>query len=160
MERKRAVVLLVEDSPADQVIVQRAFEDGRVDCTLLLADNGAIALDMLQSNPPYTDKKKYPCPDLLLLDINMPVMDGRQTLRRIRENPVLCHLPVIMLTTSARDKDVIDSYRLGVNAYLTKPVDEKAFAKAVIQLENFWFELITLPPDAIAYKNDQSNKSA
>lgn len=145
MNRKSAVVLLVEDSPADQVIVQRALEDGRVKCRLLIVDNGLIALKLLRGEPPYEDRTTYPMPDLILLDVNMPVMDGKEALREIRQDPTIKHLPVVILTTSSREKDVIESYRLGVNAYLTKPVDETAFMETILQIERFWFELVTLP---------------
>ncbi len=145
MNMQRAVILLVEDSPADQIIVQRAIEDGKVDCDLLIVDNGMEALKLLRGESPYDDRDKYPFPHLMLLDINMPVMDGRETLHAVREDGALKHLPVIMLTTSSRDKDVLDSYRLGVNAYITKPMNETAFVNAVMQLEKFWFQLVSLP---------------
>lgn len=147
MNRRSAVVLLVEDSPADQEVVKRAIEDGHVKCQLLLADNGQEALKILRRQAPYEDHSRYPSPDIILLDINMPIMDGRETLQCIREDNDLKHIPVIMLTTSARDKDVMDSYRLGVNAYITKPVVEEAFLKAIVQLERFWFDLVVLPAD-------------
>ncbi len=143
MKKRRAVILLVEDCQADQVIVQRALEDGRVDCTLMIVDNGQEALNLLQGKPPYHAQEEYP--DLVLMDMNMPIMDGRETLQRIRSCEALKHIPVIMLTTSSRDKDILDSYKLGVNAFLVKPVNEMDFVHAVIQLEQFWFELVTLP---------------
>ena len=146
MNRKKAVVLLVDDSEADQEIVQRALEDGKMECTLLLANHGEEALQLLRHEGPFTDKIKYPKPDLILLDINMPVMDGRSTLKAIREDEALKRLPVIMLTTSNYDKDVIDSYNLGVNAFLTKPVSYYEFVDKIAGLETFWFELVVLPP--------------
>lgn len=145
MKRKKAVILLVEDSQADQVIVQRALEDGRVECELLIVENGLEALKLLEAKPPYNDRDRYPEPDLVLMDMNMPVMDGRDTLQRIRANEQIRHVPVVMLTTSSRDKDILDSYKLGVNAFLTKPVNEMDFVQTIIQLEQFWFELVTLP---------------
>lgn len=145
MHKRRANVLLVEDSPADQVIVKRALEDGRVDCNLKITEHGEQALRYLRNQPPYEDKHTYPSPDLILLDINMPIMDGRETLENIRNDEQLKHYPIIMLTTSSNDKDVIQSYRLGVNAFVTKPLDEQDFMKAVMQMEQFWFELVTLP---------------
>ncbi|AEP31451.1 response regulator receiver protein [Glaciecola nitratireducens FR1064] len=132
--------MLVEDNHSDQVMVERALEDGKIACDLTILPNGQKALeslrDMLLSDS---------LPDLVLMDINMPVMDGKQTLQEIRADLELKHLPVVMLTTSNREKDVIESYRLGVNAYLTKPVLDSQFIKTIQQLENFWFELVVLP---------------
>ena len=145
MSKRRANVLLVEDSQSDQVIVKRVLEDGCINCNLHIANNGAIALQMLRNEAPYDDKSDYCRPDLVLMDINMPVLDGKATLQAIRADEELKHIPVIMLTTSDRDKDVIESYKLGVNAYLTKPVEELAFINVVQQIEQFWFELVTLP---------------
>lgn len=147
MSRKRAHVLLVEDSQSDQVIVQRALEDGKIECDLAIVNNGEEALRILRNESPFEDIGAYPKPDVILMDINMPVMDGKTALRAIRADETLKHIPVVMLTTSSRDKDVIESYELGVNAYLTKPVDNVAFVEAIAQLRQFWFELVTLPSD-------------
>jgi len=140
MMRRKAHIMLVEDNHSDQVMVERALEDGKIACDLTILPNGQKALeslrDMLLSDS---------LPDLVLMDINMPVMDGKQTLQEIRSDLELKHLPVVMLTTSNREKDVIESYRLGVNAYLTKPVLDSEFIKTIQQLENFWFELVVLP---------------
>ncbi|WP_049786948.1 response regulator [Brumicola nitratireducens] len=140
MMRRKAHIMLVEDNHSDQVMVERALEDGKIACDLTILPNGQKALeslrDMLLSDS---------LPDLVLMDINMPVMDGKQTLQEIRADLELKHLPVVMLTTSNREKDVIESYRLGVNAYLTKPVLDSQFIKTIQQLENFWFELVVLP---------------
>lgn len=146
MTRKRAVVLLVEDSPADQLTVERAIEDGRVNCDLIVVENGEEALKLLRRNPPYDDKEKYPFPDLILLDINMPIMDGPTALSHIRQDSKFHNLPVVMLTTSDADSDVERSYAAGANAYITKPVQDQGFIDAVRKIEGFWFELVTLPP--------------
>ena len=144
---RKARILLVDDSYADRIIVERALEDSRIQCELMAAGHGEQALAILQNTAPYTDAQAYPKPDLILMDINMPVMDGKATLKAIRANQQLCHIPIIMLTTSAREKDIIESYKLGVNAYLTKPVEELAFVDAVRKIEAFWFELVVLPPN-------------
>lgn len=132
--------MLVEDNISDQVMVERALEDGKIACDLIIFSNGQKALESLKAMVLLDT-----LPDLILMDINMPVMDGKQTLQEIRTDAELKHLPVVMLTTSNRDKDVLESYRLGVNAYLTKPVLDSEFIKTVQQLENFWFELCVLP---------------
>lgn len=144
---RKANVLLVEDSISDQIIIKRSIEEAKVQCNLYVANNGREALDMLSHAPPYQDKTLYPKPDLILLDMNMPIMNGKETLQKIRETPELKHLPVVILTTSTREKDVLDSYRLGVNAYLAKPMEESGFVDTVVRLEQFWFEMATLPSD-------------
>lgn len=146
MSSRNANVLLVEDSDADCVIVQRALEDAKIQCDLATAPNGAVALARLRGATLDPHGQPFPLPDLILLDINMPLMNGFETLTAIRNDRRLVHLPVVMLTTSDRDRDVFESYRLGVNAYLTKPVDELAFMQIITELENFWFRLVTLPP--------------
>lgn len=145
LNKKRAAVLLVEDSPADQIIVKRALEDAKVQCDLFVVENGSEALKYLRSKAPYNDKKQFPFPDLILLDINMPVMDGKETLEAIREDNELRAVPIIMLTTSDSDKDIKESYFLGANAFVTKPVGREEIINAMIHLEKFWFELVTLP---------------
>ena len=87
-------------------------------------------------------------PDLILMDINMPVLDGKRTLEAIRQDAALKHLPVIMLKTSSAEKDVLESYKLGVNAYLTKPITHVDFVDAMQKIENFWLELVALPTHA------------
>ncbi len=137
---RKAHIMLVEDNQSDQVMVERALEDGKIACDLSVSSNGKKALESLKAMV-LSDT----LPDLILMDINMPVMDGKQTLQEIRADLELKHLPVVMLTTSNRDIDILESYRLGVNAYLTKPVLDSEFIKTIQQLENFWFELVVLP---------------
>ena len=144
MTRRQAKILLVEDSYSDQLAVERALEDGRIECDLHVAKNGREALKMLLKESPYENEFQM-LPDLIMMDINMPVMNGKDALQKIRSEPSIRHLPVIMLTTSKRDKDVMESYRLGVNAYLTKPVDDEKFLEVIRHIETFWFELVVLP---------------
>ncbi|MGQ8366852.1 response regulator [Glaciecola sp. 1036] len=136
----KASVLLVEDSVSDQVMVERALEDSRICCNLTIANNGVEALEMLTHQ---SDEKTLP--NLVLMDINMPAMDGKQTLKAIRQSPNLRHIPVIMLTTSDAERDVLESYQLGVNAYLTKPILAHDFINKIREIESFWFELVVLP---------------
>ena len=137
---RKAHIMLVEDNISDQVMVERALEDGKIACDLTILSNGQKALESLREMVLLDT-----LPDLILMDINMPVLDGKQTLQEIRTDAELKLLPVVMLTTSNRDKDILESYRLGVNAYLTKPVLDSEFIKTIQQLENFWFELVVLP---------------
>lgn len=140
-----AHILLVDDSPADQITVERALEDGKVKCRLSIVDNGKEALAFLLNQEPFEDSKRYTRPDLVLMDINMPCMDGNEALQHIRATPSIDTLPVVILTTSDSPRDIDTSYSAGANAYITKPVDEKGFIDAVQKLDRFWFQLVTLP---------------
>ena len=140
-----AVTLLVEDNPADQQLTIRAFKKGKVNTNLQIANDGQEAMEYLNREGKYADKKKYPWPDLILLDINMPRKDGKQVLREIRENKELKTIPIVMLTTSDQDKDIIESYELGVNSYISKPVRINEFIDVINKLEEFWFNLSLLP---------------
>ncbi len=149
MDKKNSdlvVVLLVEDNPADQQLTVRAFKKGRVNINLQIANDGVEAMEYLRGEGMYADRKSYPIPDLVLLDINMPRMDGKQVLKEIKTDEFLKIIPVIMLTTSDQEKDIIDSYNLGVNAYISKPVRINDFMDVVHKLEDFWFSLNKVPP--------------
>jgi len=139
------VVLLVEDNPADQQLTIRAFKKGHVNINLQIANDGVEAMEYLHAEGKYSDRKEYPIPDLILLDINMPRKDGKQVLKEIKTDQNLKIIPVIMLTTSDQEKDIIDSYNLGVNAYISKPVRINDFMDVVNKLENFWFSLNKVP---------------
>ena len=140
------VVLLVEDNPADQQLTIRAFKKGKVNVNLQIANDGVEAMEYLNGQGIYSDRNKFPMPDIVLLDINMPRKDGKQVLNEIKTDSKLKLIPVIMLTTSDQDKDIIDSYNLGVNAYISKPVRINDFMSVVNKLEDFWFILNKIPP--------------
>jgi len=144
---KIVVILLVEDNPADQQLTIRAFKKGKIQTDLQIVNDGQEAMDYLQNVGKYSDKNLAPRPDLILLDINMPKKDGKQVLKEIRADENLKIIPVVMLTTSDQEKDVIDSYNLGVNSYISKPVRINDFMEVVSKLEEFWFTLCMLPPN-------------
>ena len=143
---KLVVVLLVEDNPADQQLTIRAFKKGKVNINLQIANDGVEATDYLYGKGKFANKEEYPIPDLILLDINMPLKNGKQVLKEIKTNQQLKIIPVIMLTTSDQEKDIIDSYNLGVNAFISKPVRIKDFMEVISRLEDFWFTLNKVPP--------------
>ena len=143
--RKDAKILLVEDSIADQRLIARAVRDTALEAELFTVDDGEQAMAYLQRRGRYQDPASSPRPDIVLLDINMPKKDGKQVLREIRDDDSLHNLPVIMLTTSNQERDIIDSYNLGVNAYITKPTELASFIDTVQTLELFWFKLAELP---------------
>ena len=144
--QERIAVLLVEDEPADQERTRRAIDQIDPGIRLHIVDNGEQALTYLQSTAYTGGGADQPAPpDIVLLDINMPRMDGKQTLERIRSDGNLRHLPVIMLTSSARDEDICDCYGAGANAYVTKPLDMSGYVSALRDIEHFWLQRALLP---------------
>ncbi|MFI6350359.1 response regulator [Streptomyces sp. NPDC050560] len=135
-------VLLVEDDPGDELMTREAFEDNKIRNSLHVARDGQEALDFLYRREPFTDA---PTPDLILLDLNLPKYDGRQVLERIKSDPDLSHIPVVVLTTSSAEEDILRSYRLHANAYVTKPVDLDQFIAAVRQIDEFFVTVVRLP---------------
>lgn len=142
---RTANVLLAEDNEPDQRMVQRGFAKAKLSVNIFIVEDGEECLDYLYHRGKYTDIYTYPYPDLLLLDINMPKINGLEVLRQIRSNNEFCTLPTIILTTSDQERDVIASYTNGSNAYITKPVDAINFLETIRKLEEFWFELVIIP---------------
>lgn len=139
---RRITLLLIEDGEADQQLVARALRNAKIKTDLHIVDNGEDGLAFLRGDGEHIGS---PRPDLILLDLNLPRIDGKQVLREIRADENLKEIPVVMLTTSAEERDIIESYRLGVNAYITKPVEVQDFMESVRKLEEFWFDLVMLP---------------
>ncbi|MFD6280387.1 response regulator [Streptomyces sp. NPDC060209] len=138
-------VLLVEDDPGDELMTREAFEDNKIQNTLHVVRDGQEALDFLYRQGEYGDA---PRPDLVLLDLNLPKYDGRQVLERIKTDPELALIPVVVLTTSSAEEDILRSYKLHANAYVTKPVDLEQFIGAVRQIDDFFVSVVRLPPRA------------
>ncbi|MGC0385735.1 response regulator [Streptomyces sp. SAI-129] len=135
-------VLLVEDDPGDELMTREAFEDNKIGNTLHVVRDGEEALDFLYRRGPHADA---PRPDLILLDLNLPKYDGRQVLEKIKNEEELAHIPVVVLTTSAAEEDILRSYKLHANAYVTKPVDLDQFIAAVRQIDDFFVQVVRLP---------------
>jgi CheY-like chemotaxis protein len=135
-------ILLVEDDPGDVVLVREAFEHNKVRNELRVASDGVYALEQL--NDP-----ERSLPDLILLDLNLPRMDGRELLAKIRDDPRLTRIPVVVLTTSDAEADILRSYELHANAYVTKPVDLNRFLKVVQEIDNFFVTVVKLPSHVI-----------
>ena len=143
---KPAIILLAEDDLADQELTKRALEKGKFHNELYIVQDGEEALDYLYRKNKYADPDTSPKPDLFLLDLNMPRIDGRLVLEKIRQDPTFKHLRTIVFTTSAQEKDIIESYHLGANSYITKPFNPEDFFKVVATLEEYWFQIVKLPP--------------
>jgi two-component system, chemotaxis family, response regulator Rcp1 len=135
-------VLLVEDSPGDVRLTREALKDAKVQINLHIAHDGTEAMAFLRNEGAYTD---VPRPDLILLDLNLPKKDGREVLKEIKESPTLKSIPVVILTTSASDADILRSYLLHANCYITKPVDLKGFLTVVKSIDSFWLSVVKLP---------------
>ncbi|MFG3087262.1 response regulator [Streptomyces sp. CAI-85] len=135
-------VLLVEDDPGDELMTREAFEDNKIGNTLHVVRDGEEALDFIYQRGAHTGA---PRPDLILLDLNLPKYDGRQVLEKIKSDPALAHIPVVVLTTSAAEEDILRSYKLHANAYVTKPVDLDQFIAAVRQIDDFFVQVVRLP---------------
>jgi CheY-like chemotaxis protein len=136
-------VLLVEDDPGDVLMTQEAFEEHKVRNKLNVVQDGEEALAYLRREGQYADA---PRPDLVLLDLNLPRVDGREVLQVIKEDQDLRRIPVVVLTTSQADEDIIRSYSLHANAYVTKPVDFDSFIAVVRQIDEFFVSVVKLPP--------------
>jgi CheY-like chemotaxis protein len=143
---KLAVILLAEDDPGDQELTRRALEQSRIRNELYIVEDGEEALDYLLRRGRYQDPDSSPKPDLMLLDLNMPKMDGKQLLQQMRADPSLRRIPVVALTTSEQENDIIRTYDLGANSYIVKPVDMDQFVNAIKVLKDYWFQIVVLPP--------------
>jgi len=135
-------ILLIEDNPGDVRLTQEAFKEGRKNVTLDVVMDGVEAINYLYKNGQYSDKKS---PDLILLDLNLPKMDGREVLQKVKSDDNLRRIPVIVLTTSDADQDILKSYNLHVNCYLNKPVDFDKFFDIIQKIEDFWLTTAILP---------------
>jgi two-component system, chemotaxis family, response regulator Rcp1 len=140
-------VLLVEDSSGDVRLTREAFKDAKVHINLHVAADGVEAMTYLKREGKYADARR---PDLILLDLNLPKKDGREVLQEIKDSPTLGIIPVIILTTSASDADILRTYQLHANCYITKPVDLDGFLRVVKSIDNFWVSIVKLPRDANA----------
>ncbi|WP_254549972.1 response regulator [Catellatospora tritici] len=136
------VVLLVEDDPGDVLMTREAFEEYKMRNTLEVVTDGVEALAFLRREGDYADA---PTPDLILLDLNLPRRDGRQVLAEVKNDPELCRIPVVVLTTSQAEEDVLRSYQLHANAYVAKPVDFERFISVVKQIDDFFVSVVRLP---------------
>ena len=135
-------ILLVEDNPGDVRLTQEALDEAKVINNLSVVDNGVNALAFLRQEGKYPNAVR---PDLILLDLNLPKKDGRAVLADIKEDPSLKRIPVVILTTSRAEEDIVRSYDLHANCYVTKPVDLDQFIKVVKSIEQFWFSVVMLP---------------
>lgn len=138
-------ILLVEDSPADVLITREALTEAKLLNTIHVVENGVEALEFLRKTGQYANVRR---PDLILLDLNLPRKNGREVLAEIKADEQLKAIPVVVLTTSSAEEDILKSYNLHANCYVVKPVEFASFVKAVQSIRQFWFTIVTLPPEA------------
>ena len=142
-ELRAIEILMVEYSPIDVLMAREALQQAKVLNNLSVTENGVEALAFLRRENQYAGA---PRPDLILLDLNMPLMDGREVLQELKADPELKCIPVVVLTTSKAEEDIVKSYGLHANCYITKPVDFERFVSVVQTIQDFWFTVVTLPP--------------
>ncbi|MGA2766610.1 MAG: response regulator [Spirochaetia bacterium] len=139
-------ILLVEDNPADVRLTKEALTEGKIRNELDVVDNGEMALGYLRRKGNYASAQR---PDLILLDLNLPRKNGHEVLAEIKEDSQLKRIPVVILTTSSAEKDILSTYNLHANCYITKPVDLNQFMEVVKTIEDFWLTIVRLPPDGL-----------
>ena len=145
IEKSRPIeILLVEDNPGDVMLTIRAFNKGKLANNIQVAEDGEIAVEMLRKEGVYAEAVT---PDIILLDLNLPKLNGQEVLEEIRKDSLLKRIPVVVLTSSKSDMDVVKSYDLCVGGYIIKPVDMKQFTHIVEAIENFWFSIVVLPDE-------------
>jgi CheY-like chemotaxis protein len=137
-------ILLVEDNPADVRLTQEALKEGKVRNNLFVARDGVEALEFLRRQGPHAKATK---PDLILLDLNLPRKDGREVLADIKNDDNMRTIPVVVLTTSSAEADILKSYNLHANCYITKPVDLEQFVQVIKSIDDFWLTVVRLPSD-------------
>ncbi|HXJ24003.1 MAG TPA: response regulator [Polyangia bacterium] len=137
-------ILLVEDNAADVRLTEEALKEGKVRNNLTVARDGEEALEILRRPGQHGGAAR---PDLILLDLNLPRKDGREVLATLKADPSLKHIPVVVLTTSSAEVDILNSYQLHANCYITKPVDLEQFVSVVKSIDDFWLTVVKLPPE-------------
>ena len=135
-------ILLVEDNPGDVFLTKKAFDKAKLTNNMHVAIDGEIALKMLRNEGEFSE---LPRPDIILLDLNLPKVSGREVLEEVKSDPDLRRIPVVILTSSKAEKDIVSTYDLHANSYIVKPVDLSKFSQIVESLESFWFTIVKLP---------------
>lgn len=140
-------ILVADDDPDDCMLTCEAFRECHLTNEVRFVHNGEQLLDYLNGRPPFTDRQRYPLPGLILLDLNMPLKDGREALAEIKTDPRLRRIPVIILTTSADEQDILRSYDQGVNAYISKPASFSGLLEVVRAISRHWLAIVELPAE-------------
>jgi len=144
-DHKPIAILIAEDDEEDRMLVRDALVESRLANNIHFVEDGEQLLDYLYSRGNYEDKTQHPRPGLILLDLNMPKMDGREALKEIKKDEDLKMIPIIVLTTSQAEEDILKTYNLGINSFITKPVTFASLVDIMKTLRKYWFEIVELP---------------
>lgn len=140
-------ILLADDDAEDRMLIIDALQESRLKNKIQQVENGEELMQYLQNKGKFSDKKQFPTPCIILLDLNMPKKDGREALKEIKADKKLRSIPIIVLTTSKAEEDILKTYNIGVNSYITKPVSFSAMVDVMKTLNKYWFEIVELPQD-------------
>lgn len=146
INRERITILMADDDPDDRLLVQDAFDEIRLANPLVFVEDGIELMDYLRRSGAYTHLAGTPLPGLILLDLNMPKKDGRETLREIKQDPALRTIPIVVLTTSSAEEDILRTYDLGSNSFIVKPVTFDKLVEIIRNVTQYWLEIVRLPP--------------
>lgn len=150
---KAVDILVVEDNSGDARLIKEVLYDNKIFSSLYLAKDGVEAMDFLKNKGQF---KNAPKPDLIILDLNLPRKDGREVLAEIKTDEELKHIPIVIMTISQAEEDILKSYNLHANCYITKPIDLNQFIKVVKSIEDFWFSVVKLPPKSDGLNNEKT----
>lgn len=145
MSKRPIVILIADDDAEDRMLIHEALEESRLKNQVQFVENGEELMDYLQNRNRFSDKEKFPTPGLILLDLNMPKKDGREALKEIKSDDMLKLIPIVVLTTSKAEEDVLRTYDLGVSSFITKPVTFSSLVDVMKTLSKYWFEIVELP---------------
>ncbi len=144
-KEKHIVILIADDDAEDRMLTRDALEENHLTNNMQFVEDGEQLMDYLHHRGKFADEAKYPTPGLILLDLNMPKKDGREALREIKASKELRRIPIVILTTSKAEEDILRTYDLGVNSFITKPVTFSALVDVMHTLSKYWFEIVKLP---------------
>ena len=145
MTKNTVTILLAEDDYDDRYLISEALDESGVETHLYIVENGEDLLDYLKGRGNYSDRSEFPLPNMILLDLNMPLMDGREALTEIKKDRDLRRIPIIVLTTSQAEEDVQATYDLGITGFITKPMTFSGLVDVMKSVGNYWFDSVTLP---------------
>ncbi|MGI9508498.1 MAG: response regulator [Geminicoccaceae bacterium] len=150
MTERPISILVADDDPDDRMMIQEAFTENRIANQIVFVEDGEQLMAYLRRDGLFAQHKAEPYPGIILLDLNMPKKDGRETLRELKADPKLCRIPVIVLTTSQAEEDIARTYGLGVSSFITKPVSFEGLVDAVQVICQYWIQIVALPPECSA----------
>jgi CheY-like chemotaxis protein len=145
MTKNTVTILLAEDDYDDRYLISEALDESGVETQLYIVENGEDLLDYLKGRGKYSDRSEFPLPNMILLDLNMPLMDGREALAEIKKDRDLRRIPIVVLTTSQAEEDVQATYDLGITGFITKPMTFSGLVDVMKSVGNYWFDSVTLP---------------